>query len=60
MNERIVVSGGSGFIGRLLTPGLAATNYDVVVLTRFAPGPGGGDSPGPVGWAYVRRLDGRA
>jgi nucleoside-diphosphate-sugar epimerase len=34
MNERIVVSGGSGFIGRLLTPKLVAANYDVVVLSR--------------------------
>ncbi len=34
MKDRIVVSGGSGFIGRLLTHKLVAGNYDVVVLTR--------------------------
>jgi len=34
LNERIVVSGGSGFIGRFLTHKLVAGNYDVVVLTR--------------------------
>jgi len=37
MHERIVVSGGRGFIGRLLTGKLVASNYDVVVLTRSPP-----------------------
>jgi uncharacterized protein len=34
MKERMVVSGGSGFIGRLLTSKLVADNYEVVVLSR--------------------------
>ncbi len=34
MNPRIVISGGSGFIGRLLGDKLVAGNNDVVVLTR--------------------------
>ena len=51
MHERIVVSGGSGFIGRLLTGKLVASNYDVVVLTR---------SPLPaVGAIRQVRWDGR-
>src|SRR5438034_11533087 len=37
MHERIVVSGGRGFIGRLLTGKLVASNYDVVVVTRSPP-----------------------
>jgi len=51
MHERIVVSGGTGFIGRLLTGKLVASNYDVVVLTR---------SPLPaVGAIRQVRWDGR-
>src|SRR5256885_7890710 len=51
MHERIVVSGGSGFIGRLLTGKLVASNYDVVVLTR---------SPLPAAGAIRQvRWDGR-
>ncbi len=34
MNRRFVISGGSGFIGRLLGDRLVAGNNDVVVLTR--------------------------
>jgi uncharacterized protein len=34
MGSRLVVAGGSGFVGRLLTKGLASGNNDVVVLTR--------------------------
>jgi len=34
MRNRIIVAGGSGFIGRLLTDRLVSENRDVVVLTR--------------------------
>ena len=36
MKMRIVLAGGSGFIGKSLTPLLLARNYEVVVLTRSA------------------------
>jgi uncharacterized protein (TIGR01777 family) len=59
MRNRIIVAGGNGFIGHLLTDGLVSGNNDVVVLTR---------SPGPairqVGWDgrtlgdWARELDG--
>jgi uncharacterized protein len=61
--DRIVVPGGSGFIGRSLIPALARAGYDAVVLSRFGtPIPGArvavwdGRSPGD--WA--RELDGAA
>src|SRR2546428_8896784 len=34
MRNRIIVAGGSGFIGRLLTDRFVSGNYEVVVLTR--------------------------
>src|SRR5207253_10289190 len=51
MRNRIIVAGGSGFIGRLLTDRLVSGNNDVVVLTR---------SPGPVAQS-IRQVvwDGR-
>ena len=62
MRNRIIVAGGSGLIGRLLTDRLVSGNNDVIVLTR---------SPGPVapsirlvGWdgrtlgEWARRLEG--
>src|SRR3989442_15492603 len=51
MRNRIVVAGGSGFIGRLLTDRLVSGNNDVIVLTR---------SPGPAA-QQIRQLgwDGR-
>ena len=61
--ERIVVAGGTGFIGRALVGELAAAGYEVVVLTRGPAGalPAGvrteawdGRTPGP--WAA--RIDG--
>jgi uncharacterized protein (TIGR01777 family) len=41
MNDRIVLAGGSGFIGRLLGDALVAGNHDVVVLTRSPPASAG-------------------
>lgn len=35
MSRRIVLAGGTGFIGTFLQERLAADGYDVVVLTRF-------------------------
>jgi uncharacterized protein (TIGR01777 family) len=34
MTPRIVLAGGNGFIGRLLTKSFVAENYEVVILTR--------------------------
>src|SRR5260370_20754492 len=62
MGNRIVVAGGSGFIGRLLTDSLVSRNNDVVVLTR-SPGPAA-RSIRQVGWDgrtlgdWARELDG--
>jgi len=51
MRNRIVLAGGSGFIGRLLTNNLVSGNNDIVVLTR---------SPGPPGQSIRQvRWDGR-
>ena len=51
MGNRIVLAGGSGFIGRLLTNNLVSGNNDIVVLTR---------SPGPPGQSIRQvRWDGR-
>ena len=38
MRNQIIVAGGSGFIGRLLTSALVTRGDDIVVLTR-SPGP---------------------
>jgi uncharacterized protein len=46
MTRRIVIAGGSGFVGRLLGKGLVAGNHEVVVLTR---------SPGEAGSA-IRKV----
>lgn len=37
MTARVVLAGGSGYLGSHLTPRLVAAGYDVVVLTRRAP-----------------------
>jgi uncharacterized protein (TIGR01777 family) len=34
MKPRVILAGGSGFVGRNLTPALLASGYDVAVLTR--------------------------
>src|SRR5712692_2746386 len=62
MKNRIVIAGGSGFVGRLLTESLVSGNNDVVVLTR-SPGPAA-RSIRQVGWdgrtfgEWARELDG--
>ena len=38
---KIVIAGGSGFLGRALTAALLAGGHDVVILTRTAQPPGG-------------------
>ena len=42
MSGRVVLAGGSGFIGSFLQKRLAADGYDVVVLSRFPHNPDGG------------------
>jgi len=62
MRNRIIVAGGSGFIGRLLTDRLVSGNNDVIVLTR-SPGPVA-QSIRQVGWdgrtlgEWARELEG--
>jgi uncharacterized protein (TIGR01777 family) len=62
MKNRIIIAGGNGFIGRLLTESLVSGNNDIVVLTR-SPGPIG-QSIRQVGWDgrtlgdWARELDG--
>jgi uncharacterized protein (TIGR01777 family) len=62
MNNRIIIAGGNGFIGRLLTDSLVSRNNDVVVLTRSS-GPAA-RSIRQVGWdgrtfgEWARELDG--
>src|SRR5438093_7502039 len=62
MSNRIVVAGGSGFIGRLLTDRLVSGNNDVVVLTRSPQT--AGQSIRLVGWDgrtlgdWARELEG--
>src|SRR2546426_10150569 len=62
MRNRIIVAGGSGFIGRLLTESLVSGNNDIVVLTR-SPGPAV-ESIRQVGWDgrtlgdWARELEG--
>jgi len=51
MSRRIVLAGGSGFIGTFLQERLAADGYEVVVLTRFPHDPEGG--------VRQRRWDGK-
>jgi uncharacterized protein (TIGR01777 family) len=51
MKNRIIIAGGNGFIGRLLTESLVSGNNDIVVLTR---------SPGPAAQSIRQvRWDGR-
>src|SRR5437879_3865634 len=62
MRNHVVVAGGSGFIGRLLSDRLVSGNNDVVVLTR-SPGPAA-QSIRQVGWDghtlgdWARELNG--
>ncbi|HEY3863317.1 MAG TPA: TIGR01777 family oxidoreductase [Verrucomicrobiae bacterium] len=41
-SNRIVLAGGSGFLGRLLARSLAARGNEITILTRSAPAEGGG------------------
>jgi uncharacterized protein (TIGR01777 family) len=59
---RIVVAGGTGFLGRPLAAALAADGHEVVVLSRSAPG---GGPPRAVAWApdgsagpWAKEIDG--
>jgi uncharacterized protein (TIGR01777 family) len=62
MNQRLILAGGSGFLGQLLTACFAPRGWEVVVLTR-APRPRA-DGVRDVAWdgetlgAWVRELDG--
>jgi len=62
MKNSIIIAGGNGFIGRLLTESLVSGNNDIVVLTR-SPGPAA-QSIRQVGWDgrtlgdWTRELDG--
>ncbi|HEY7117467.1 MAG TPA: TIGR01777 family oxidoreductase [Tepidisphaeraceae bacterium] len=60
-NRRIILAGGSGFIGRALADDLVPAGYELVVLTRRA------DRPGPIRYVHwdgrtigewARELDG--
>ena len=42
MNNKIIIAGGSGFLGQALTPVLIERGYDVIILGRGAAGPRGG------------------
>src|SRR5260370_15017595 len=62
MKNRIIIAGGNGFIGRLLTESLVSGNNDIVALTR-SPGPAA-QSIRLVGWDgrtlgdWARELEG--
>ena len=44
MSKRIIIAGGSGFVGQVLSNSLSAVGYDVEILTR------GPDAPGRIHW----------
>lgn len=48
-HKKIILAGGSGFLGRTLTPGLLSQGHEVVVLTR---------SPAPAGQVRHVQWDG--
>ncbi len=50
MSERVIVAGGTGFVGRALTRHLAGAGYEPIVLTRGASRQGVKDEPGLVRW----------
>lgn len=61
--RRVVLAGGSGFLGRALAADFSARRWDVVILTRSAD-PAASESPRQVQWdgrtagAWAREIDG--
>lgn len=62
---KIVITGGTGFLGQALTRSLAADGRDVVILTRRASPPGSRRNPRFVSWnaeadggSWTREIDG--
>jgi uncharacterized protein len=47
---RIVIAGGTGFLGRPLASALARDEHDVVILTRGAASPSGRGQPRSIAW----------
>jgi uncharacterized protein (TIGR01777 family) len=57
--ERIILAGGSGFIGTLLARDLAAVGYEVIILSRDAARSGSGTPTGALRQCTALQWDGR-
>src|SRR5437588_10578818 len=57
-HRKVIVAGGSGFIGSALVPTLQANGWDVVVLTRRPSGAGQVEWDGRTQGPWARELDG--